>query len=55
MNLKILKLGEYWHNFANGAPNWSNNLFLTYTCEGIYQNFDIFLAELAIYEFELEK
>ena len=24
--LKIRKLGEYWQKYANGTPNWSNNL-----------------------------
>ena len=42
---KIRKLGEYWRNYANGTPTWSNNLLLKYTFEGIYRNFDIFLAE----------
>ena len=23
---KIRKLGEYWRNYANGTPNWSNDL-----------------------------
>ena len=55
MNLKIRKLGEYWRNFTNGTPNWSKQLALVYTSEGIYRNFDLFLAERAIYEFELEK
>ena len=56
MNLKkYLTLVNIGTTFDNGAPSWSNDLFLTCTFEGIYQNFDIFLAELAIYEPEPEK
>ena len=54
-DLKYLSLVEIGTIFDNGAPSWSNDLFLTCTFEGIYRNFDIFLAELVIYEFELEK
>ena len=41
--------------FDNGAASWSNDLFLACTFGGIYRNFDIFLAELVIYELEPEK
>ena len=54
-DLKYLSLVEICTIFDNGAPSWSNDLFLACTFEGIYRNFDIFLAELVIYEFEPEK
>ena len=54
-DLKYLSLVEIGTIFDNGAASWSNNLFLACTFEGIYRNFDIFLAELVIYELEPEK
>ena len=47
-DLKYLSLVEIGTICDNGAPSWSNDLFLTCTFEGIYRNFDIFLAELVI-------
>ena len=51
--LSLVETGTIF--FDNGAPSWSNDLFLACTFEGIYRNFDIFLAELVIYEPEPEK
>ena len=51
--LSLVEIGTIF--FDNGAPSWSNDLFLACTFEGIYRNFDIFLAELVIYELEPEK
>ena len=42
---RICKLGSYWQNFTNGTPNLSETCLNTHFCEGINQNFDLFLEE----------